>query len=384
MEDAQVPDADMLKEYFPNDNSGTLIKNHSWFEGDVAPLSDAYLNFINESWCVLGNFTTTLNGVPNQLKPERYRWMWWLRQWIGSANNFSDVFGLIRAANLPVNNPAYYAQMEALVDTEEWMRFSAIEHASGDWDSFFTQNQWNMYNYKPTHGKWTAMKWDWNISLGGGTTTWGPDGSQLFNAGSYDSVMAAFQSYPAYRRAYLRALQDIANLAMNNAKVNPLLNAKYAAFQENGLTTTSYGIVVNSPNRARRLDRHDAQLAAGGGGRPRRQRRQLCGELGSGHWQRSHNLRHRAAGGQDGRIQWCFLARDVAECHRLDREGAARAGHQRVERGGCRLAWPTGLGRDGLDDGDLYRTAHFAGGTSGHQRDHGSARHPGRSVCGTL
>ena len=39
------------------------------------------------------------------------------------------------------------------MDTEEWMRLSAMEHATGDWDSFFTQNQWNMYCYKPISGQ---------------------------------------------------------------------------------------------------------------------------------------------------------------------------------------------------------------------------------------
>jgi hypothetical protein len=175
--------------------------------------------------------------------------MWWIRQYPESANDFSDLFALIGAANIPTSNPAYYDKMEALVDTEEWMRLSAIEHATGDWDSFFTQNQWNMYNYKPTMGKWTALKWDWNITLGS-SGSWGSDPSQLFNVGSADPVMGTFQNYPPYRRAYLRALQDIANLAMNNALVNPLLEAKYAVFAANGLTTTSYGILVANPKVA--------------------------------------------------------------------------------------------------------------------------------------
>ncbi len=66
MEDAQTPDADFIKEYFPNDSNGVLYKNHSWFEGDVAPQTGGYMNFANESWSVLGRFTTTINGVPNQ------------------------------------------------------------------------------------------------------------------------------------------------------------------------------------------------------------------------------------------------------------------------------------------------------------------------------
>ena len=60
--------------------------------------------------------------------------------------------------------------------------------------------------------------------------------------------MGAFQTYVPYRRAYLRALQDIANLAMNNAVVNPVLDAKYASFVANGLTENSaYGLLVQDP-----------------------------------------------------------------------------------------------------------------------------------------
>ncbi len=247
MEDAQVPGAEMIKEYWPNDSNGLLYKNHGWFEGDVAEQSNGYMNYSMPSWCTLGAYTTTINGVPNQYKLARYRWMWLIKQYPSSANDYRDLFALIDAANTPTTSPSYYADMEAQVDTEEWMRLSAIEHASGDWDSFFTQNQWNMYCYKPTMGKWTALKWDWNITLGGGTQTWPPDGSQLFNVGSNDPIMGAFQNYTPYRRAYLRALQDIANLAMNNAVVNPMLDAKYAAFVANGLTSAAYGLVVQDP-----------------------------------------------------------------------------------------------------------------------------------------
>ncbi|MGO8678429.1 MAG: lamin tail domain-containing protein [Limisphaerales bacterium] len=251
MEDAQTPDGDVVDEYFPADDNGYLYKNHAWFEGNVEP-TGAAMGYDNMSWCLLGRFTTTLNGVPNQYKLGRYRWMYLARQYPGSANDYSEVFNLIDAANIPTSNPDYYAQMEAQVDTEEWLRLSAIEHATGDWDSFFTQNQWNMYNYKPTRGKWTALKWDWNITLGGGTSTWGPDGGNLFNYGSADPVMATFHNYPAHQRAYLRAFQDIANEAMNSSRVNPMLDAKYAAFVANGLTTTTWngGVTITDPKAA--------------------------------------------------------------------------------------------------------------------------------------
>jgi hypothetical protein len=257
MEDSQVPGAEMLKEYFPNDNNGILYKNNAWFEGDVALQPNGYMNVNNFSFCLLGRYTTTINGVPNQYKLARYRWMWWIRQFTDSANDFSQLYALIDAANTPTNTQAYYANMESQVDTEEWLRLSAVEHATGDLDSFFTLVHWNMYAYKPTLGKWTALKWDWNITLGAGTGSgWGPGGSQLFTFsttspsqyGGYDPLMTAFHSYPPYRRAYLRAFQDIADLAMNNARINPMLDAKYAAFVANGLASTSYnGLVVKDP-----------------------------------------------------------------------------------------------------------------------------------------
>ena len=206
------------------------------------------MNFAPMSGCSMGKFTTTINGVPNQYKLARYRWMWAIRQYPDSASDFSQVFALIDAANTPTTSPSYYANVEAQVDTEEWLRLSAIEHATGDWDSWLTQDSWNMYCYKPTLGKWTALKWDWNITLGVGGYSWRPDGSQLLNLGPGDPVKAAFFKYPPYFRAYLRALQDTADLAMNNAKVNPMLDAKYASFVANGLTAnSSYGLVVQDP-----------------------------------------------------------------------------------------------------------------------------------------
>ena len=263
MEDSMVPDAQLLKEYWPNDSNGILYKNHAWFEGDVALQSNGYMNVNNESFCLLGRYTTTINGVPNQYKLARYRWMWWIRQFGDSANDFSQLYALIDAANTPTNTDAYYANMESQVDTEEWLRLSAIEHATGDLDSFFTLVHWNMYSYKPTLGKWTALKWDWNISLGAGTGSgWGPGPGQLFifstsspgQYGGYDPLMTAFHSYPPYRRAYLRAFQDIANLAMNSDLINPMLDAKYAAFAANGLTTTAYGVTLQDPAAAGGLE----------------------------------------------------------------------------------------------------------------------------------
>jgi hypothetical protein len=64
-------------------------------------------------------------------------------------------------------------------------------------------------------------------------------------------MIAAFHTYPASFRAYLRALQDIANLAMNNSLVDPLLDSRYAAFVANRLTANSaHGLLVQEPGVA--------------------------------------------------------------------------------------------------------------------------------------
>jgi hypothetical protein len=239
MEDSQTPDGAMLDEYFRGDSNGFLHKADQWFEFPPMPPGGAALGPDWLSWCTLNKYTTTIDGVPGQEKLARYRWNYWIRQYPDSPNNFTNVFALIAAANLPASNPAYYQAMEALVDTEEWMRWAALEHATGDWDSFLCQNQWNMFFYKPNNDKWTLLKWDWNIDLGA-SGSWGPDGGNLYTIDGADPIMSVFQGYPPYRRAMLRAFLELANGPMNNTNSDPVVDAKFAAFAANGLNGAPY------------------------------------------------------------------------------------------------------------------------------------------------
>ena len=246
MEDTQVPDGDYLKEYFPNDSGGWLYKNHSWFEFEQNLDPSGTMQFNNNSWCTLNRYSTVINGLGSQPKLAHYRWNYWIRQSPDSQNNFTNVYNLINAANASVTSPAYYSGMENLVDTEEYMRMSALEHATGDWDSVTTQNQWNMFSYKPVNGKWTLLKWDWNITLGN-SGSWGPDGGNLFNVTGADGPMVNFQSYAPYRRAFLRAFLELASGPMNTTNISPTLDAKYSAFAASGLNT---GFGVAEPGNA--------------------------------------------------------------------------------------------------------------------------------------
>src|SRR5437016_2656821 len=226
MEDAQTPDGDVVKEYFPNDADGFLYKLQPWFEFDAAGQ-----NFNNNSWCTLNDFTT----VDGSKMLARYRWNYLMRRTPDSANNYTNVFALIDAANTPDPN-TYVANMEALVNMEEWMRIFAVEHAVGNWDAFGAQNEQNMYGYKSVNGKWTLFIWDYNIVLG--NISWGA-GQNLFTVNGADGPMQQIYQTPPFRRAYWRALKELCNGPMLTNNVNPIMDAKYAAFQASGINVTT-------------------------------------------------------------------------------------------------------------------------------------------------
>ena len=239
MEDMQTPDPDLLDEHFPNDNQGNLYKLQPWFEmDDVAAGS---MNFVNESWCTLNKFTTTVNGVPGQHKMGRYRWNYLTRAANGTANNYTNVYALIDAANNSSTGPDYVAGMQQAADMEMWMRTFAIEHAVGNWDSVGYQNAQNMYGYKPTRDGWKLFIFDLNIVLGN-SGSHGPDGGNLWNnthSGQDTVAMPKIYNTPVFRRAYLRGFKDIAAGPMVNANVDPIMDAKYAAFTANGISVTA-------------------------------------------------------------------------------------------------------------------------------------------------
>ncbi|MEY2409392.1 MAG: hypothetical protein QOF48_2062 [Verrucomicrobiota bacterium] len=239
MEDAQTPGSEMVSEFFPDDQDGDLFKLQPWFETQTESGTQT-INFVNESWCTLLKFTTLSNNVP-VYKNARYRNNFLVRAAHGTANDYSSVYSLIDAANsAPPSNSVLTAAMSNTADMEEWFRIFAIEHASGNWDSVGAQNAQNMYGYKPAHGRWTLMIWDWNIVLGASPNgSWGP-GLNLFvvtpgNPGPADTTMQGFYLHPPFRRMYLRALKEICNGPWQAAQVGAVLDAKHRAILASGI-----------------------------------------------------------------------------------------------------------------------------------------------------
>ena len=233
MEDTQVPGSEMINEYFPDDTDGFLYKIQPWFEFDSS--NSRTMAFSNNSWCTLNNYTTG-----GQKKLARYRWNFLARAANGTANNYTNVYALVDAANAS-GNTAQATNLETVADMEEWMRIFAVRHSVGDWDSFGAQNEQNMYGYKPINGKWTLFIWDMNIVLGN-SGSWGP-GQNLFTLNGADAPMQRIYNNPPFRRAYWRALKEISTGPMDSSRIDRVLDAKYAAFRAEGITVTSPAIL---------------------------------------------------------------------------------------------------------------------------------------------
>ncbi len=195
MEDAQCPDSDVVKEHYPNDTGGFLYKMQPWFE--FAPqLSGEDMNFDNQSWCTLNNYTTT-GGAE---KTARYRYDYEVRRTPDSDNNYTNVYALVAAANA-FGTTNYVAGLENVANMENWMRVFAANHAAGNWDSFGAQNSQNLYGYIGTLGtKYSLMMWDYNIVFGNQGFSWSPGENLLTVDGSDPSSARYLQhaGFPAY------------------------------------------------------------------------------------------------------------------------------------------------------------------------------------------
>ena len=228
MEDTQCPDADVVKEHFPNDTGGYLYKMQPWFEFAAAP-SGGTIGFVSASWCDLMPFTTT-GGLK---KTARYRYNFENRRTPDSASNFTNVFSIVDAAGSYGTSSSYVASLQNLADMENWMRVFAANHAAGNVDVFGSAYSQNLYGYIGKLGtKYSLLMWDFNEVFDHGRSSPGGD---LFRVNSEDPNTAHLFAEPAFRRMYWRALQELVNGPLDVAKSEPLLDARYNVFVANGL-----------------------------------------------------------------------------------------------------------------------------------------------------
>ncbi len=243
MEDTQVPNGDELQELYQGDNDGDLFKLQPWNEFDNT--TSGAMNFTNVSWCTL-NDQRRSDGTKNRA---RFRWNFLVRSAEHTANNYQPVFDLVDAVNTPTNG-AFQFNVEQLVDVEQWMRTFAVQRAVGNWDSFGSIQGQNTYAYKLPTNVWQLLIWDFEVVLGNSFSD-GPTGDAMFRPNPADLGLQRLYSFPPFRRAYWRALKEIAEGPMVSTRVNPVVDAKYAAFTNNGLAVTS-SVVIKDWIAARR------------------------------------------------------------------------------------------------------------------------------------
>jgi hypothetical protein len=230
MEDTQVGSDDVVEEFWPDDSAGNLYKMQPWFEFPDATSQNLQMS---SSMFVLLNRYTTTGGA---LKLARYRWNWLVRGAEGTANDYTNVLELLNVAT-DYANASYGANVENLVDVDGWFRYFAINHAVGNWDSVGYQNQQNTYSYKPRNGRWELILWDANIVLGNSRSD-GPSNLPLFF--TRDPTLSRwFAAGSPFRRRYLVALHELVNGPMQVQALAPMLDAKYAAFQDHGVSAGS-------------------------------------------------------------------------------------------------------------------------------------------------
>ncbi|MBN2507232.1 MAG: lamin tail domain-containing protein [Verrucomicrobia bacterium] len=228
LEDAQTPDPDLLDQVF-GDPDGELYKVTMWHE-----FEDNAATYVATP-ATLQNFTTT-GGAK---KIARYRWIFAQRGNPESAVAYTNLFALVDAANWPPGGVV--SRLDLLADTDAWMRLFAFQHAVGNWDSWGNGNGQNTFLARPAQDRWRLLPVDADILLGSAPSD-GPT-TDLFKC--TDPVLAGLYTVPAYRRAYWRALLELAHGPFLPANVNARLDPRHAGLTANGAAVASPQSIKN-------------------------------------------------------------------------------------------------------------------------------------------
>ncbi len=216
-EDLEQPNRQYAERWFPEVAGGDLYKVAVWFE-----FQDDNLNFGATS-ATLEKFTTTGDA----LKLGRYRWNYQRRSNDGTANNYTNIFDLVGAANDTSTN--YVNKVLNLADIEEWMRVFAYHRVLGNWDSWSFSVGQNMFLYKQPGLRWVIMPWDIDFVLGIGN---GSNDPVRFDQ---DPVILRMYNTPAFRRMLWRAFIDAVNGPMLPDNYRPQIDARRAMLLKNGI-----------------------------------------------------------------------------------------------------------------------------------------------------
>jgi hypothetical protein len=236
MQDAQRPNADVMAQWAPNDRARDLLWLEDWLE--YADDGENFNNFANDADLQrreITHYTSAGKAIDEAFQLGAYRFMWRPRELRPgeSVNDLLTLFAMVNAVSPTTNAAAAVdlAAIEGVIDYKQWMRVLAVQHAAGNWDTYGYDRGRNAYAFKPETGPVQLWNWDNNFTMG-----IGGHGVTMDFFTTTDLRIAAFWREPTILRAYWRAFYDIISGPLQNSYLDPILDAKAAAFVNNGVS----------------------------------------------------------------------------------------------------------------------------------------------------
>jgi hypothetical protein len=226
-EDTQQPNSAFLKQWFPDDPDGQLIKIEDWFE-----FNDDATAFSNND----ADLHRRVVSGSAEVNLAPYRYMWRPRSITAgdSANNYTNFLKLLNTVSptVDVNATVDITAFNQVAHLDEWLREISCQKAVGNFDSFGYDRGKNNYLYKPTQGRFQLLPWDvdWTMGTGSGR------GPTDVVTNSSDKRMVMVYHTPETRRAFFRAFKNLTDGPFQNAYINPIIDEKAAALSANGVT----------------------------------------------------------------------------------------------------------------------------------------------------
>lgn len=221
--DSQQPNAEYIRSWFPNADTGQIFKIDDWFE-------------FNDSVFMEFNVDATLEPFTDrtgQLSQTRYRWNWERKANRGLDDDYSSLLNLVETLNLPTGHTATQ-EIQRTLDLDGWLRPMVTRRVVSDWDGYGYRRGKNTFAYLPPEGGWHLLLWDLDFSLGGGSDN---PTQEIFMAD--DPVMTRFFQHPLFGRTYLQGFADAIAGPLAPGAIDPLMKDLHAALLAHGVPAAS-------------------------------------------------------------------------------------------------------------------------------------------------
>lgn len=138
--------------------------------------------------------------------PELYRWHWLIKN-NRDEDNFAPLIEMLAEYGKPAS-PQYLADMDRLIDVDQYLRAFAVQVLFGIGDSYSSGSDHNAIFYnRPEDGKFLYFPWDMDFAFSRSFD------SSLTSSGDLTKLLTS----PANRRAFYGHLQDIITTTYNTS-----------------------------------------------------------------------------------------------------------------------------------------------------------------------